>query len=243
MKNILFLFLFSFLLNLSVHAQFKREPGLWKSLGLNPAVGRVIGIEPDPNNPDRLYAVPDASGVWLTENLGRNWRCITDNIPVIEDRLSDGALMVDPDDFQKLYYVSNKGGYYISSNAGKEWLRVKDSKGDTVTLTDFKRSIIARDHKSGKLIMVSTTIGTQHTKQSGNWKQGLHTSRDGGITWKTFPNPSAEESFLEVAFHPTNPRIIYAPTTHRLYKSTDGGETFVPVYDFRDQKVTIPRLG
>ena len=49
----------------SVFAQINdREPGVWKDIPLNPAVGRIVDIEFDPDNGDRMYAAPDANGIW-----------------------------------------------------------------------------------------------------------------------------------------------------------------------------------
>ncbi|MDO5978345.1 VPS10 domain-containing protein [Flavivirga spongiicola] len=210
----------------------ERNPGVWKNIALTPGVGRIVDVEFDPNNGDRMYAAPDANGIWYTEDQGRHWECITDNIPELEARITDSEIIVDPDNFDKIYYVSKYGHYYITEDRGKHWVRVKDKNGEPIFLTDFKRSIVARDKNTGDVIMVCTTIGRDHGKKSGSWGKGLHVSHDLGMTWKHFPSPSHEEEYLEIAFHPTNPKIIYAPTTHKLYKSIDGGLTFKNVFDF-----------
>ncbi len=211
----------------------ERKAGKWENINLAPAAGRVVDIELHPTNPNKLYAVPDANGVWLTEDLGRNWHCISNTIPEVEHRICNGDIMVDPDNFDKIFFISQKGAMYISENAGKSWTRTKDKKGQPLKLTDFKRSLITKD-KSGKITMICTTIGRKHGKKS-DWKAGLHVSKDEGQTWKHFPNPSKEEEFLEIAVHPTNPNIIYAPTTHRIYKSENGGESFEAIFNFTTQ--------
>ena len=220
------------IVSMLVHSQeLKRRTGQWTNLSFYPNSGRVTDVELDPNNGDRLYAAPDASGIWYTESLGQHWECITDNIPEVKDRNSDGDIMVDPADFNTVYYVSSSGAYYITKDRGKDWTRVLDKEGKPVMLTDFKRNKVAR-LANGSLLMVATSIGNLHTKKSAAWPRGLHVSKDGGVTFKTYPDPSKDEQFLEIAIHPTNPNIIYAPTTHRLFKSTDAGDTFNPVYDF-----------
>ena len=214
----------------------EREPGVWKDIELNPGVGRIVDVVFDPEDGDRMYAAPDANGIWYTQDQGRHWECITDNIPEVEARRNNGVIMVDPDNFDKLYHVGKFGHYYISENRGLNWIRVKDNKGEDLFLTDFKRSILARDKETGMLIMACTTIGRDHGKLSGTWGKGLHISHDEGLTWAHFPDPSEDEQYLEIAFHPENPKIIYAPTTHRLFKSTDGGRSFASVFDFPDPK-------
>lgn len=218
-----------------VYAQV-REHGVWKNIPLNPGVGRIVDVEFDPNDGDRLYAAPDANGIWYTENLGKHWECITDNIPNVDARVSDNEIIVDPDNFDKIYYVSKYGHYYITENRGKSWREVKDKDGKPVKLTDFKRSLIAHDKKTGKTIMVCTTIGRDHGKKSANWVKGLHTSHDEGQTWIHHKNKSKDDQYLEVAFHPENPYIVYASTFTQLLKSEDGGLTFNSILDFKGPK-------
>ncbi len=198
-------------------------------------MGRVVDVEFDPNDGDRMYAAPDANGIWYTEDRGKHWVCITDNIPEVDARISDSEIMVDPDNFDQLYYVGEFGHYYKTDNRGQSWTRVKDENGKPIFLTDFKRSLVARDKATGELIMVCTTIGRDHGKNS-SWSKGLHVSHDEGVTWKHFPNPSREEEYLEIALHPTNAKVIYAPTTHRLLQSVDGGRSFESVYEFQGPK-------
>ncbi len=55
---------------------------------------------------------------------------------------------------------------------------------------------------------------------------GLYRSDDNLLTWTV---PVAAYDFIDVAFHPTNPMIVYATAkdiANRLYVSTDGGVTF-----------------
>lgn len=207
-----------------------RKPGIWKQIKMLNGPGRITDVELDPNDGNRLYCAPDGDGIWYTKDLGKHWECITKNIPEVQDRVSDKDFMVDPTDFNTIYYVAVTGAFYITHNQGTTWERVKDKKGLPVQLTDFKRSRLAKQ-TDGSMTMVCTSIGRMHAEK-GTWPMGLHVSNDGGITWQNFPNPSKEEMFLEIEFHPTNPQIIYAPTNLRLYKSIDAGKTFNPVFDF-----------
>lgn len=219
------------ILTLSVTAQtISRKPGMWKSLKMLNGPGRITDVEIDPADGNRLYCTPDGDGIWYTQDLGKHWECITKTIPLVQDRVCDKDFMIDPNDFNTIYYVADNGAYYITHNQGKSWERVKDKQGVPVQLTDFKRSRVARQ-VDGSVTMVCTSIGRMHAENS-TWPMGLHVSNDGGITWKNVPNPSKEEIFLEIEFHPTNPQIIYAPTNFRLYKSVDAGKTFNPVFDF-----------
>ena len=91
----------------------------------------------DPNDGDSLYINPDGDGIWYTDDLGKHWECVTDNIPVIADRVAHKNIMVDPDHFETLFYLAETGAYYITEDRGKNWTRVSND-GKPVVLPLFR---------------------------------------------------------------------------------------------------------
>lgn len=56
---------------------------------------------------------------------------------------------------------------------------------------------------------------------------GLHRSRDQGLTWQRLLEPEGREQFWSVLFHPNDPRsILVGSAPLGLHRSDDGGETW-----------------
>ena len=77
---------------------------------------------------------------------------------------------------------------------------------------------------------------------SAGGERGIYKTTDGGKTWKNILSVSEHTGFNEIHLDPRNPKVMYACAHQRrrhewtyisggpesaIYKSTDGGETWV----------------
>jgi hypothetical protein len=59
---------------------------------------------------------------------------------------------------------------------------------------------------------------------------GLYRTSDAGSTWQRIGDGiPASETVLSLAFSPGQPGVVYAGAGKRVYRSTNGGQTFVPI--------------
>jgi photosystem II stability/assembly factor-like uncharacterized protein len=209
----------------------------WTKIGLSDTrqIGRILV---DPGNPDLVFVAalghaygPNAErGVFRTGNGGKTWKKV-----LFKDE-DTGAidLAFDPKNSRTIFaalwqtrrppwnvYPASNGpgsGLYRSTDGGERWSEVKGNGfpserlgriGIAIAPSDSKRVYAIVDAKEG----------------------GLYASKDGGASWT---RASAESRiwgrgwyFGGVAVDPKDPETVYVCNT-AMYKSTDGGKTFVP---------------
>lgn len=150
-----------------------RNPGYFRPAKPDPSCGRMHWAALHPEDPDRLYAVADGCGIFKTDDCGKHWTCITDNIPVRADRSTAGgyAIPVDPDDWDHVFAFMNNASVYESVDGGDSWRRIVGA-----THKGFKRGDCFRDAE-GNLKF----IGAQ--RPGAGWASKLWISEDTCKTW------------------------------------------------------------
>lgn len=198
--------------------------------------GTVTGVAERPN----LYYMGTAGGgVWKTEDGGNTWGCISDGY----FGGSIGAVAVAESDPNVIYVgegeqtlrgnVSSGHGMWRSTDAGKTWKHIG--------LKDSEHIGRIRVHPKNPDLVYVAAIGNL-------WKpndmRGLYRSKDGGETWERILFESDKAGAVDIMLDPNNPRIIFASTWEmkrngyrmdsggpgsKLWKSTDGGETWTDI--------------
>jgi photosystem II stability/assembly factor-like uncharacterized protein len=203
--------------------------------------GRAIAVTGVPGDPNTFYFGAVAGGVWKSTDAGDVWRPIFDH----EHIASIGAIAVAPSDHNVIYVGSGEAdmrsditfgnGMYKSTDAGRTWTHIG--------LTDSQQ--IARilvDPKNPDLVYVAA-LGHAY---GPNEERGVYRSTDGGATWTKVLDKGPSVGAVDLAMEPENPKVVYATmwNAHRppwsqyppvegpgsgLYKSTDGGDSWVQI--------------
>lgn len=145
------------------------------------------------------------------------------------------TIAVNPQNEDIIYVGFSNGGVWKTTDGGATWLPIFDGQ------TNLSIGDIALDPFNPDVVYV----GTGDPNISGYpWiGNGLWKSPDGGQTWQYL---GLEETSIisRILIHPQNPDIIYAATMglpfernlHRgVYRSTDGGQSWVQVLFISDQ--------
>ena len=227
-----------------VHAQV--DPALfqelqWRSLGPDRG-GRVTAVAGLSRDRWTYYMGATGGGVWKTVNSGITW------VPV-SDRFfktgSVGAIAVAESDPNVVYVgmgeaclrsnISHGDGVYKSVDAGRTWrnLGLRDT------------SQIGRvwvDPHNADLVYVAA-IGHPY---GPNEERGVFRTSDGGKTWKKILYVNDKTGAADLSVDPRDTRVMYATTWQVLrrpwdiyefgpgsaiYKTTDGGDTWVRLQD------------
>jgi len=208
----------------------------WRCIGPFRA-GRTVGATGVPGQPNVFYIGVNNGGVWKTTDYGHTWRPIFDDQPTG----SIGDLAVAPSDPNIIYVGSGEGlqrpdlstgdGIYKSTDGGKTWrnMGLRDAQQIGAVIVDPKDPnrvfVAALGHPYGP-----------------NEERGVYRTIDGGATWARVLYKDENTGAIQVAFDPTNPRIVYADLWagrqgpwengawqgpgSGLFKSTDGGDTW-----------------
>lgn len=198
--------------------------------------GRVRAVAVHPTDPLTVFIGAASGGIWKTIDGGQNWQDIGHDLP----SGTFGAIAIDPNNPDIVYAGSGESifmtnfniypgsGLYKSTDGGQNWNVITDGFGTVTFFSDLAVSPYNSNVVIASLCQGSTYCGT-NLSNKGVWK-----SIDGGVTW----NCCLDVMFpFDVAFHPTDPNIIYAAggglwsPMDGFYISSDQGETWVQSYN------------
>ncbi len=211
-----------------------------------PAVsGRVVGVAPDPSDPNLIYIATAGGGVWKTIDGGGHWTPLTDS----QITTVMGAIAVAPSNPNVIYagtgeqtglYLPARGlgsfffgrGILKSSDGGTTWALEGNAQFDRRTTTR-----IVVDPADADTVYAAIAPGELDGlhDNAGVWK-----STDGGANWiNTTASISTTDTFSDLALDPSNPQILYAAVSspagapaNGVYKTTDGGANWGRAGDF-----------
>ena len=218
-----------------------QEPDLLKELRFRMVGplrgGRVVAVAGVPSQPSTYYFGSVGGGVWKTNDSGNTWANVSDGFFKTS---SVGAIAVADSDPNVIYVgmgeacvrgnASNGDGVYKSVDGGKTW--------KNVGLQDSYHIGSVRIHPKNPDIAYVAALGHLW---GPNEERGVYRTTDGGKTWKNVLTRGKDAGAVDLAFDPTNPRVIYATFWQvrrnpyhfdsggpgsGLFKSTDGGDTW-----------------
>ncbi len=118
------------------------------------------------------------------------------------------GLALAPDHPETLYLATSYAGVWRSDDRGLTWTLPGDD------LTSRKVLWVEVDPSNSSTVWV----GLQKSGGPGLWQ-----STDRGTSWKVMPIKSLHRHMV---FAPSQPEIIFVPTTNLQYRSIDGGSTW-----------------
>ena len=210
----------------------------WRNIGPFRG-GRSVTATGVVGDPLVYYMGTTGGGVWKTFDAGASWQNISDGFFKTG---SVGAVAVSESDPNVVFVgmgehavrgvmTSYGDGVYKSTDAGKTWKKMG---------LDLTRQIAnIRIHPTNPDIVY---VAAQGALNGSSEERGVYKSIDGGTTWKKVLYVDENTGCSELSMDMTNPRILYAAMwEHRrtpweiksggpgsnLYKSTDGGETWI----------------
>jgi photosystem II stability/assembly factor-like uncharacterized protein len=215
----------------------------WSYLGPTNISGRATDIAvADRDGQRRIYVAYATSGVWKTDDDGKSWQAIFDDMP----STSIGDIAVAPSNPDivwvgtgeaNIFRASMPGvGLYKSTDAGRTWTHMGLS--DTQTI--------------GRIIVHPTDPNTVYVAASGhewtdNETRGVFKTTDGGKSWSKIFYKSPRTGANDLAMDPRNPNVLYAAMWQRIrrkwsdprvepgyneggvFKTTDAGKTWTDV--------------
>jgi len=191
----------------------------------------------DPTDPDVLYAgtgegflnhdAVQGAGVFRSTDGGGTWTRLPATDPLVgSEWLYVNRLAIHPTDPQAML-AATWFGVYRTTDAGANWTR-----------ETFVRALDVDFHP----IDGSKAIAAEGNIFAGNHRV-LHSS-DGGDTWSAATGlPATTADRIELAYAPAAPDVVFASVTkydatatppaprfgtHGLYRSGDGGHSFLP---------------
>ncbi len=211
----------------------------WRSIGPANMSGRVSGVTANPLNPKVIYVAFATGGVWKSVNAGTTWEPVFDRTGVH----AASEVAVAPSDTNTVWVgtgeedsrnsISPGNGVYKSTDGGRTWTNMG----------------LRETQHIGRVVIHPTNPNVVWVAALGhawgpNPDRGIYKTTDGGTTWRKVKFVSDRAGFVDLAIDPSNPDVLYATSWQRyrtayslqsggpgsgLWKSSDGGETWVAV--------------
>ena len=186
----------------------------------------VVQVAVDPSNPNVVYAGTRCSrGVYRTDDGGASWAFLSQG-----PRWAAHYTMRIATAAGSIVWLTGADGLEGSNDGGQTWPLAADE------LERHFHGIAISPHDS-RLIFAGTAgdapPGTTYYPGAR-----ILRSTDGGRSWDEvgsgFPS-GADTNIHDIIFDPFDPKVVYVATTSHeasitvgIYKSTDGGETWMP---------------
>lgn len=189
----------------------------WKTIGpfttnVKLGQGRINTFIIDPNNKETFYTGAPAGGLWKSDDSGKNWVPLTDELPqigisgiAIDQRNSDIIYIATGDDDSRDTYSV---GILKSIDGGNNWNKTGLEFSNTNAITN--EIYIHPDNSD--IIWTSSN-------------QGFYKSKDAGLSWSR----NLVNNIVDFKLKPGNPDIVYAVSRSKFYRSTNGGDSFVVI--------------
>lgn len=195
-------------------AWYKRMDGMKEVL-------MVVTLALDPTRPNMIYA-GTSGGVYKSTNWARYWEKANNGLvppELIKSSRALGVTVMQVDPHQPdTVYAATLSGLYKSTDAAESWVRMGES------LPDQMISAMVLDRARPGRIYLAT-------------REGVHKSEDGGTTWTARNDGFASLNLRSLVQSPTDPETFFAGTNGSgLYRSPDGGKTWVPMPPVRESK-------
>jgi photosystem II stability/assembly factor-like uncharacterized protein len=180
----------------------------WKVVGPNGGDIRTIAI--DPKDKNHLFVGTVDSQIYSSPDAGKTWNYLTS---FERPQLTLDNLFVNSQDSNIVYVSAHRGkapgGFYRSLDGGRTWKEAKELKNEAV-------HALVQSDKNPKML-VAGTFGK------------VFISYNSGEDWQETQDetPFANLIVDSLAVDPRDANTIFAGTSWRLYKSTDGGKKWV----------------
>ena len=170
---------------------------------------RALGIYP--NDPHRILAGTDWTGIYRSDDNGESWNHIESPMEGMEIWSID----VDPADPDKIYVGTRPQGFR-SSDGGESWEKMDIGVDESAPLWPPRTTKITVDPRDSRTIWAGVEV------------DGVHKSLDGGDSWVRLPDVGPSQFYDDIHCMAINAQDsrVFATSPFGIATSLDEGESW-----------------
>ena len=176
----------------------------WRNVGPDNVSGRCTDVWGISGNKNILYAAFATGGLWKSEDAGKTWNPLFDQLGT----QSIGNMALAPSNPDIIYVGTGEAnifraslpgiGMFKSVDAGKTWQHIGLENTSTIA----------------RVVIHPTDASTVYVAAGGNeWSynndRGVYQTTDGGKTWKKILGNDDKSGCIDLRMDPSDPNIIY----------------------------------
>jgi photosystem II stability/assembly factor-like uncharacterized protein len=176
-----------------------------KARGMGPLSSEITSFLFNSESSSTIFA-STVSGMFKTINSGRSWTLWNSGLNAVN------TFDIAISKLGTLYAGTIANGLFKSTNAGKDWKYTEGLPGTEIPLVEI-------DPTKNKILYASVF--------GGPWglAKGIFKTEDSGSTWRSI-NGGLNQDIDDIKVAPSKSKVLYASSVSKIYKSTDGGETW-----------------
>ena len=161
------------------------------------------------DDPDKVFAISDRAGLWVSWNKGHFWDLILSNMHITD-------IAIHPDN-PKVIYAAIGSTIVVSGDQGIHWRSIYTSDDSSILITS-----IVLNPNNPNILLAATDSGD------------ILISEDSGTFWRIYSSLGSVV-LTDMEFHPTIQKTIYALVKGKgLVRSLDEGKN----WEFFDEAFT-----
>lgn len=192
-----------------------RNGAQWQPAGPTNVGGRITSLAVHPLQSSTFYAGAASGGIWKTTDDGLNWMPIFDAAPT----LSIGDIALAPSQPEILYAgtgEANAGGgalcydglgMFKTADGGTSWQHIGLEDVGSIG------KVIVDVQNPNRVFVAAMGFMFENSTE-----RGVFRTTDGGANWEKVLFVNDSTGAVDLAFHPTDPNIVYAATWQRVRK-------------------------
>jgi hypothetical protein len=206
-------------LHLATHSgwyRFERRGAEWAQTDRALSFWQMSCIQADPEDAQRVYAGTEHSGMFVSENGGKDWRRSEPNVPSLEM----SAMLALPG---KILVGTRPAALYVKSE-NKDWQEIKGVRqgafGGTFPPNPElapRTRVLMKENGSGNRMYAGIEVG------------GILVSDDDGTSWVKRNDGLTDPDLHQILSAKKKPGLLVAACGEGVARSTDRGDKWEPV--------------
>lgn len=212
----------------------RSNTGAWSSVGTSSfqylsgnivGTGRVDRITFHPIDTNTIYIGSSGGGLWMSQNNGSSWVCLTNNLP----ECAVTGVAVDPNNTNNIFIATGDGD--TGDNA---FVNLFEFRKRSYGILKSNNNGISWNILGNSAIVMGNRLPYKLLKLRGYTDRficattsGFMISIDNGITWTSIQDNGSP--IFDIEQDPDDDSIVFASGLNNLMKSTDGGQTFTSI--------------
>lgn len=191
----------------------------WANLSKGMSHSRVISMAVDPTYPATVFAGTKGDAIYKSYDGGQRWTSLRAGLDDATISSVVNQFVFDPADDTHLFLATTMG-VFESKNGGETWSKRMEGMKEVLMVVT-----LAMDPTRSSVLYAGTSGGVYKTvDQAAHWMQVNQ-----GLVPPEMVKTSRALGVTSVQVDPFSPETVYAATLAGLYKTTNGGASWVRI--------------